>query len=94
MQIYEHLEVFEHTVYVKSFKGENFCGSSHVGKTFTVRTLCYAANPETIYTHNSSVYGMLELKDGHVLHMHYGRKKQENSKLTVLSVVIMCTGHQ
>jgi len=27
--------------------------------------LCFAANPETIHTHSSSVYGVLELEDSH-----------------------------
>jgi len=27
--------------------------------------LCFAANPKTIHTHGSSVYGVLELEDSH-----------------------------
>jgi len=35
-----------------------------VGKTFVVENfVCFAANPETIHMHGSSVYGVLELED-------------------------------
>jgi len=57
------------TIYVKSFKGQNFCGSSlklnMQGKLSQLRTMCFAANPETIHMHSSSVYGVLELEDSH-----------------------------
>jgi len=35
------------------------------GKLSQLRTLCFAANSETIHTQGSSVYGVLELEDSH-----------------------------
>jgi len=53
-------------VYVKSFKGENFHGSSlklnMLGKLLWLRTLYFAANPKTTHTCGSSVYGVLKLE--------------------------------
>jgi len=50
-----------------------------------------AANPETIHTHSSSVYGVLDLEESHFTEHFTHALMQENSKLTVLSAVIMCT---
>ena len=51
-----------------------------------LRTLCFAANPETIHMHSSSVYGVLKLEESRFT-CAISLKKQKNSKLTVLSVL-------
>ena len=76
-------------VYIKSFEEENFCSLSLInmqGKLSRLRTLCFA-NPETIHTHGSSVYGVLELEESRFTHAlcRLWQKKQESSKLAVLS---------
>jgi len=41
-----------------------------------LRALCFAANPETIYTCSSSVYGVLELEDSHFNTCTMAEKKE------------------
>jgi len=36
-----------------------------LGKPLQLRTLCFAANPDTIHTCGSSGYGVLKLEDSH-----------------------------
>ena len=76
-----------YAVYVKSFEGENFCSSSVKLNMWENFRGCFATNPKTIHMCSSSVYGVLELEKSHAL----WQKKQENLKLTVLSVVIVYT---
>jgi len=84
------------TVYVKSFEGENFRGSSlkfnMYGKPFRLRALQIPKQSQ-IHTRDSSVYGVLELEDSR-FNTCAMAEKQENSKLIVLSAVSMCVGHR
>jgi len=74
----------KHTVYVKSFEWENFRSSSlklnMYGKLLQLRTLCFATNPKTIHTRDSSVYGVLKLEESCFTCMLW-QKKQENSAI-------------
>jgi len=49
-----------------------------------LRTLCFAVNTKTIHTYGSTVYGVVELEESRFTRALW-QKKQENSKLTVLS---------
>jgi len=39
--------------------------------------LCFTANPETIHTRSSSVYGVLELEESHFTHALWQKKEFE-----------------
>jgi len=39
--------------------------------------LCFATNPETIHTCNSSVYGVVKLEESHFTHVLWQKKTRE-----------------